>query len=152
MTDLSSIQRPATAVRAAIAVAVLGALLSACGADRVPGKPAMSAHEATQHDRCIALLRPMLHGQPVRSTSIERGPNGLDYVWINAEAHDDADDVERRVAKGARFAGHCQFDASGESVHLHAYALEAGDAPATPAVDYRFVAGSRERVASADPR
>ena len=57
------------------AVAVLGALLSACGADRVPGKPAMSAHEATQHDRCIALLRPMLHGQPVRSTSIERGPN-----------------------------------------------------------------------------
>ncbi|WP_377157740.1 hypothetical protein ACFJIX_03325 [Roseateles sp. UC29_93] len=147
MTDLRSIQRPATAVRAAIA-AVLCALLGACVSDSTGRKPEMTAYETTQHDRCVALLRPMLHGQPVRSTAVERGPQGLDYVWVNAEVHDDEDDLDRRLAKGTSFGGHCQFEAGGQGVHLHVYALD-DDAAPMPAGDYRFVAGPRDVVVSA---
>ena len=148
MTDLRTIQRPATAVRAAIAVAVLCSLLSACGSDSTGRKPDMTAFETTQHDRCVALLRPMLHGQPVRSTAVEHGAQGLDYVWVNAEVHDDDDDLDRRVAKGTSFGGHCQFEAGGQAVHLHVYALDDATTP-MPAPEYRFVAGPRDRVVSA---
>lgn len=152
MTDIRSIQRPATAVSAPVATVLLAlsflGLLSACVADAAGRQAPLTSHEIAQHDRCVALLRPMLHGQPVRSTSFERGPLGLDYVWINAEIHDDADDIERRVAKGARVGGHCQFDEGGASVHLHTYALDVSDEQDAPAGDYRFVAAQGERVAS----
>ncbi len=141
MSDPSTIQRPATAVRAAVAAAVLGALFSACTWDAASRKPAMNAHETTQHDRCVALLRPMLHGQPVRSTAIERGPHGLDYVWVNTDVHDDEEDLDRRVTQGLRYGGHCQFDADGRSVHLHAYALDSDGATPVPPAGYRFVSG-----------
>lgn len=148
MTDLRSIQRPATAVRAAIAVAVLCALLGACRSESAGRKPEMTAFETAQHDRCVALLRPMLQGQPVRSTAVEHGAQGLDYVWVNAEVHDDDDDLDRRLAKGTSVGGHCQFEAGGEGVHLHVYALDDEAAPA-PAPGYRFVAGPREVIVSA---
>lgn len=151
MTDLRSIQRPATAVRAVVAVAILCALLSACGSDATGRKPEMSAYENTQHDRCVALLRPMLHGQPVRSTAVEHGAQGLDYVWVNADVHDDDDDLDRRLAKGTSFGGHCQFEAGGEGVHLHVYALD-DEASPLPAPGYRFVAGPRDVLVSADAR
>lgn len=148
MTDLRSIQRPATAVRAVVAVAVLCAWLSACGSGSTSRKPAMTAHQTAQHDRCVALLRPMLHGQPVRSTAVEHGAQGLDYVWVNAEVHDDDDDLDRRLAKGTSFGGHCQFEAGGEAVHLHVYALD-DEASSMPASEYRFVAGPRDVLVSA---
>ena len=148
MADLRSIQRPAIAARAAIA-AVLCALLGACGSDSTGRKPAMTAYETAQHDRCVALLRPMLHGQPVRSTAVERGAHGLDYVWVNAEVHDDDDDLDRRIAKGASYGGHCQFEAGGQGVHLHVYALDADDNATAAPADYRFVTGAREVVVSA---
>lgn len=153
MTDIRSFQRPATAVSATVAVLLslpLAVMLSACEADAAGRQEPLSAQEIAQHDRCVALLRPMLHGQPVRSTSFERGPHGLDYVWINAEVHDDEDDIERRVAKGARVGGHCQFDDGGASVHLHTYALDVPDDEGTPAGDYRFVAAKGELIASSD--
>lgn len=148
LTDLRSIQRPAIAARAAIAV-VLCALLGACGSDSAGHKPAMTAYETAQHDRCVALLRPMLHGQPVRSTAVEHGAQGLDYVWVNAEVHDDEDDLDRRVAKGAHYGGHCQFEAGGQGVHLHVYALDADDSSTAGPPDYRFVADARDVVVSA---
>lgn len=152
MSDLPTIQRPATAVGAVVAAAVLTALLSACGSDASGRKPAMSSYETAQHDRCVALLRPMLNGEPVRSTSIERGSDGLDYVWVNAHVHDDEDDLERRMAKGSTIGGHCQFDAGGEEVHLHTYALSGETAGDAPVSNYRFVALSRDVVATADER
>ncbi|MDH0864464.1 hypothetical protein [Mitsuaria sp. GD03876] len=152
MTDLASIQRPATAVRAAVVAVCLPFALAACVSETPRRKPEMSAHETAQHDRCVALLRPMLQGQPVRSTTIERGAHGLDYVWVNTDVHDDEDDLERRVAKGTSHGGHCQFDADGQAVHLQAYALDGDAAHPAPQGDYRFVAGARERVASADER
>ena len=148
MTDHRSIQRPATAVRAVVAVAVLCALLSACGSGSTSRKPEMTAFETAQHDRCVALLRPMLHGQPVRSTAVEHGTQGLDYVWVNAEVHDDDDDLDRRLAKGTSFGGHCQFEAGSQGVHLHVYALD-DEAASMPAPDYRFVAGPRDVLVSA---
>jgi len=148
VTDLRSIQRPATAARAVVAVAVLCALLSACGSDSTGRKPEMTAHETAQHDRCVALLRPMLHGQPVRSTAVEHGAQGLDYVWVNAEVHDDDDDLDRRLAKGTKLGGHCQFEAGGEAVHLHVYALD-DEAEQAPPPQYRYVAGPRGAMMAA---
>ncbi|ANH69117.1 hypothetical protein ABE85_18870 [Mitsuaria sp. 7] len=135
-------------MRAVVAVATLCVLMSACGPDSAGRKPGMTAFERTQHDRCVALLRPMLHGQPVRSTAVEHGAQGLDYVWVNAEVHDDDDDLDRRVAKGASVGGHCQFEAGGQAVHLHVYALDDATTPAsTP--EYRFVAAPRDTVMTA---
>ncbi|KAI1697954.1 hypothetical protein Ddc_19401 [Ditylenchus destructor] len=96
---------------------------------------------AAQMDRCVALMTPMLRGHAVRSTAAARGGEGLEYVWVNADMHDDAEDIERRNAAGATVGGHCQFDDGGEAVHVHAYQLdlEAGAASGYPA--YRYVAG-----------
>lgn len=151
MIPMTSIQRPATAARAATAVALLSLALGACTSDTSARKPEMNAAETAQHDRCVALLRPMLKGQPVRSTSIERGAHGLDYVWINTDVHDDEDDLDRRLAHGTSHGGHCQFDADGQAIHLQTYALDTDAAP-VPQGDYRFVAGSRDTVASAEDR
>ena len=58
------------------------------------------------------------------------------------------DDLDRRLAKGTSFGGHCQFEAGGEAVHLHVYALD-DEASSMPASEYRFVAGPRDVLVSA---
>lgn len=103
--------------------------------------PTLSSEETAQMDRCVALMTPMLRGHAVRSTAAARGGEGLEYVWVNADMHDDAEDIERRNAAGATVGGHCQFDDGGDAVHVHAYQLdlEAGATSGYPA--YRYVAG-----------
>lgn len=124
-----SVRRCALGLASSLALAALTLGLTAC--DRLPSYdgPELSAFERHQHARCVSLLRSSWQGAPVRSTSAERGPSGLDYVWVNVDVDDDQDDIDRRAAKGTARAGHCQFEHGGEVVHVHSYAL--GNSPAS---------------------
>lgn len=107
--------------------------------------PALSKPEKHDHDRCVAALRGLWGPGEVKTSTVERGRRGLDYVWVNVEVHDDDDDLDKRVAHGATQGGHCQFEHPGQAMHVHAYPLvgESG---------YQFFTAEADAVVAAAPQ
>lgn len=148
-------RRTAALARQAVCGALIAAAalsLAACGPDKVYEGPLLTAWESQQRDRCLALIAPELRGDKVRHMSVERGAQGLDYVWVNAHVHDDQDDIDDRVSDGSSIAGHCQFDHEHHAVHVQTYTLVSGPQGAMQApgsATYRYVAGRDGSVALA---
>ncbi len=145
-------RRVRVAVLPMLAAIAVGGLTACSRAPSYDG-PELSAWEAHQHERCVALVTQMWGDERVRHTSAERGARGLDYVWVNADVDDDRDDIDRRTARGTRHAGHCQFEGGSDAVHIHTYALSDGAvAEANEAASgYRFfTASANANVALAD--
>ncbi|SEL90959.1 hypothetical protein SAMN05216359_12411 [Roseateles sp. YR242] len=144
---LSRLSISSSAASAVVLTMALGALvvgLAGCARQPAYEGPELSALEQQQHQRCVALLKSVWQGAPVRFTSAERGASGLDYVWVNVDVDDDSDDIARRSAKGASHAGHCQFDQANDAVHVHSYALTAlQDTASVPAeAQYQYFTAS----------
>lgn len=138
---LSRLPIPSSVATALVLTMTLGALaVGVAGCARQPAYegPELSAFEQQQHQRCVSLLKSVWQGAPVRFTSAERGASGLDYVWVNVDVDDDRDDIERRSAKGASHAGHCQFDQASDVVHVHSYALNASPDTASSPTESQY--------------
>lgn len=105
------------------------AMLTACSERAAPlqaSSTGLRAHELVQRQQCLARLKGLWgRSQPVRSTTQERGRNGLDYMWVNVAVSDDADDLAARARAGIVQAGHCQFDEQRRLVQVHSYSLAA---------------------------
>ncbi|UXH79404.1 hypothetical protein [Roseateles amylovorans] len=147
-----SFQRCRVALLLTLASAAVGGL-TACSRSPSYDGPELSSWESHQHQRCVALLTQMWGNERVRHTSAERGAGGLDYVWVNVDVDDDRDDIDRRTSRGSRHAGHCQFEAGSDAVHIHTYALTEGAVAGADGRDagYRFfTASANETVAVAD--
>lgn len=138
---------------AAVVLSPLFLLLSACSSstnEPFPTPvayhgPVLSKPEKHDHDRCVAALRGLWGPGEVKTSTVERGRRGLDYVWVNVEVHDDDDDLDKRIAHGATQGGHCQFEHPGQAMHVHAY-------PLVGEPSYHFFSADVDTVVAAAPQ